>query len=255
MKTLIIMTLGLILNYTAMAENQGHNTHENQNHSTHWEYTGNGGPEHWSKLKNEYALCAQGKNQSPINISDSYATHLRNIQFNYRPSPLKIINNGHTIQLNFTPGSSIKVDNHVYQLLQMHFHSPSEHHIQAYPFPMEAHLVHKDNAGNLAVIGIMLKEGAPNPFIDAAWKHLPQQINHEKLIPQTQLNALDMLPFNQRYYRYNGSLTTPPCSEGVRWMVMRTPLSVSRNQIQQFSSNISKNARPLQSINSRMVLK
>ncbi|MFC1684179.1 carbonic anhydrase [Pseudomonadota bacterium] len=224
-------------------------------HGPHWGYSGDAGPANWGKLKEEYALCGRGRNQSPINIADSVEAQLPEIKISYDATPLKALNNGHTIQANYGPGSSIEVDGIQFDLLQFHFHSPSENVFNGENFPMEAHFVHKDKDGNLAVIGVMFKEGANNPVVDLVWNNLPTEINKMNALDSTWFNGVDMLPAKHDYYRFSGSLTTPPCSEGVRWLVMKEPVEISKAQVDKFLSIIGENARPLQGMHARRIMK
>lgn len=222
----------------------------------HWGYTGNTGPAHWGKLSEKFIACSTGRNQSPINLTGMVQADLADIKFNYRRVTLKILNNGHTIEAKYAKGSRISVDRHTYELLQFHFHSPSENHINGRSFPLEAHLVHADKKGNLAVVAVMFVEGKSNPFIDTLWKHMPAKAGTENSVPNIRINVMDLLPANKAYYRYNGSLTTPPCSEGVRWMVMKNPVEISRAQGKKFHSTMRvDNNRPVQPLNARLILK
>ncbi len=227
------------------------------NHGQHWGYEGEGGPEHWGTMKKEYLACGEGTQQSPINIDtkDVIATKVGDITFNYQPSALEIVNNGHTIQVNFAPGSSIKFGGKIFELLQFHFHSPSEHQIDYRYFDMEAHLVHKSADGELAVIGVMLGKGASNPIMDAVWDHIPHETNKPKTVVGALVNAENLLPANRSaYYHYMGSLTTPPCSEIVNWIVMQNSTSVTDAQITTFVNTVGENNRPVQPMHRRHAL-
>ena len=224
---------------------------------TYWGYKGAEGPEHWGDLSPKFSTCKNGLNQSPINITDTTEALLSEIDFQYDDVPLSMINNGHTVKVNYTPGSHIEVDGQQFSLIQFHFHSPSENYIDGIRYPLEVHLVHKSAEGQLAVIGIMFKEGAKNPMIEGLWSHL-QSAKIGELMKDDYIlvNAYGLLPTNgQEYYRFNGSLTTPPCTEGVTWMVMKEPLQVSASQVRQFVDLIGNNSRPLQTVNARPVLK
>jgi len=211
------------------------------------------GPSHWGDLTAEFTACKSGKNQSPIDINDSKAVKLTGIKFNYKPTPIDVINNGHTIQVNYAQGSSIDFGGKVYKLLQFHFHSPSEHTVKGNAYDMVAHLVHQADDGQLGVIGVLLKQGKnSNPAIETVWKHMPSKAGERNTIPGT-LNARDLLPTSKRYYNYSGSLTTPPCSEGVNWMVMQTPVEVSVEQIVSFRNLFPLSTRPVQTLNGRTV--
>jgi carbonic anhydrase len=220
----------------------------------HWAYSGEAGPDNWAKLSPEYSACA-GKNQSPINLSGFIEAKLKPIAFNYKGGSAEILNNGHTVQINVLPASSISVDGIQFKLTQFHFHAPSENRINGKSFPMEAHLVHADKAGNLAVVAVMFTEGKANKALEKAWAQMPKNEGDTLSLPPG-ISPLAILPTNREYYRYNGSLTTPPCSEGVRWLVMKHPISASKKQIEEFVHVMHHpNNRPLQAVNARPVLK
>jgi len=222
----------------------------------HWGYTGHEGPAHWGELSEEYKLCSTGKNQSPINLTGMIEADLEDIKFNYKKSPLEVVNNGHTIKVNYAEGSTIEIDGQTFKLLQFHFHTPSENHIEGKSFPMEAHLVHADKDGNLAVIAVMFTEGASNPLINTVWKYMPQKAGETISKPDVSINVMDMLPKKKDYYRFNGSLTTPPCTEGVRWLVLKTSVEASAEQVKKFHTVMHHdNNRPLQPLYARPVLK
>ncbi|HHI94822.1 MAG TPA: carbonic anhydrase family protein [Gammaproteobacteria bacterium] len=220
---------------------------------SHWGYSGHGGPEHWADISKEFALCGSGKEQSPIDISDAKTSNLPAIQFDYKPGSLEILNNGHTIQVNRAAGSSITVGGEKYELLQFHFHTPSENTVGGKAFPMEMHLVHKNAKGQLAVVGVFSKAGGKNAVLDKAWKHMPHHAGDKEKVASVSINAADLLPADRSYYSFKGSLTTPPCSEGVKWMVLKTPTEASSEQIKQFTKVIGANARPVQPMHERMV--
>ncbi len=221
-------------------------------HKPHWGYTGHEGPANWGELDDAYHTCAVGKSQSPINIGQAPHAEAKGVKQHYGNTPLKIVNNGHTIQVNYGAGSTMDVDGKAYRLLQFHFHSPSEHTQNGSAYPMEAHLVHQAEDGSLAVVGVFLKEGKENPFISKIWKHLPHEVNHEVAVKE-ELNVADFLPAKKAYFHYSGSLTTPPCSEGVKWFVMDEQVEVSKDQVKQFLGLINENARPVQPLNGREV--
>lgn len=220
----------------------------------HWGYEGHGGPAHWGEISKHYHACKDGKAQSPIDIHASKTGKPVPIHFSYKGTAKDIVNNGHTIQVNMNKGSSITVNGKTYELLQFHFHAPSEHTINGKPADMVAHLVHKSADGKLAVIGVLMKKGKENKAMSVFWKHMPAQANgHMNL--KVQYAAQDLLPKNHAYYNYSGSLTTPPCTEGVNWMVMANPVEISSAQVQQFSSVMRHgNARPVNPLNGRMVM-
>jgi carbonic anhydrase len=222
--------------------------------SAHWDYEGSSGPSKWGSLDQKYRSCALGRAQSPIAISDATAVKmdLPPIEFHYQSSTLKIIDNGHTIQVNYEPGSFITVGPRQYALVQFHFHRPSEEELNGRHYDMVAHLVHQDGEGRLAVVAVLLTAGRANSLISSLWEHLPM-VKQTETRANLKINLADLLPPNLAYYTYHGSLTTPPCSEGVTWFVLRDPTSISSNQIDRFSKLYSMNARPLQPPNARQV--
>ncbi len=219
----------------------------------HFTYTGDYGPEYWSELDPSFTTCGTGKSQSPIDLTGATAQDVTNIEFNYQPSRIHIVNNGHSVQVNYDPGSYIEVDGQRYNLLQFHFHAPSEHEVDGKSFPMEMHLVHKNDAGQLAVIGVFLDNGAENAAFKPIWENLPAEEGSKKDI-EARINAIDLLPVVQTTYRYSGSLTTPPCTEGVSWFVMTSPLELSGGQIAAFEQIYYGNNRPVQQLNSRTIV-
>lgn len=225
--------------------------------SIHWGYAGHEGPEYWGSLSQGFAACKDGKSQSPINIVNASANdiELPAIEFKYAASPMQIVNNGHTIKVDYSGDSTITVEGKTFKLLQFHFHTPSENRIDGKSFPMEAHFVHADAAGNLAVIGVMYDQGAADQIIADIWGKMPHK-SGETVADAGSVNAMDMMPANKDYYRFDGSLTTPPCSEGVTWMVLKDAKTVSGEQASQFAELFhGGNARPVQSVNARTVLK
>ena len=226
-------------------------------HAVHWTYAGAEGPEHWGDLSPDFAACKSGRMQSPIDIAPA-ATGLvvgaPGHGFAYLDVPLSVVHNGHTVQLNYAPGSSMSIEGQQYDLLQFHFHAPSEHTVDGEAFPMEAHFVHMDSHGGLAVIGVMIEEGAANAALADAWAHLPAHETVETTVADVSVNAGAVLPSDGRYHHYKGSLTTPPCSEGVRWFVLSQPITMSAAQIQKFEAAAAPNARPVQPLNSRLMI-
>lgn len=221
----------------------------------HWEYEGEEGPEHWGELGDEFALCGTGNAQSPIDITGETELGLSDISFDYAESALNIFNNGHTIQVNVDEGSSINYNGITYNLLQLHFHHPSEHTVDGVAADMEMHLVHVDpNSGNLAVVGVMLTAGEEaNEAYASVFDHLPAEVGEADAMGNT-VNVASLLPESHLFTTYNGSLTTPPCSEIVRWLVLDTAISLSSEQIEAFASIHEMNARPVQALNGRDLL-
>lgn len=223
-------------------------------HGPAWAYAGQTGPERWASLSRDFELCGIGAMQSPIDMSHFNGASVEPIAFDYKLSPLEIVHNGHTVQVNFAPGSGITIEGKRFELLQTHFHKPSEHSLGGRQSAMELHLVHKSAAGELAVIGVMMEVGDDNMALSEFWGAMPQQAGPPRVEARILINARDLLPSETGYYRYMGSLTTPPCSEGVNWFVMREPVSISLAQIERFAAAVGDNARPVQPVNQRFVL-
>jgi carbonic anhydrase len=222
--------------------------------SGHWGYDGDQGPSHWGELSPEFALCESGHHQSPIDIRNPKKADLPALQVDYKPSPLHIIDNGHTIMINYAPGSYIQVGDKRYQLKQFHFHRPSEEQINGKAYEMSLHLVHADEQGNLAVVAVLLKRGSDNPLVHELWTDLPKEKEHEEQLDNVQINVKALLPSNLGYYTFPGSLTTPPCTENVTWFVLEQPVTVSDTEIQQFEKLYRHNARPTEPLYDRVVL-
>jgi carbonic anhydrase len=221
----------------------------------HWSYEGEAGPANWGRLKPEFNVCAIGKRQSPINIEEgkTLAGPAEPVQFRYTPSNATVINNGHTIQVDVQGDNSITVRGSTYRLAQFHFHTPSEEQVNYKRFPMVAHLVHKNDEGQLAVVAILLEQGSPNELINKVWTYMPLDAGDRVQMPNEILNLGEILPVDQRYFQFIGSLTTPPCTEGVLWMVMKQPMQISKAQYRLFTQLYANNARPVQPVNGRPV--
>lgn len=218
----------------------------------HWAYEGAGGPDHWAELKPEFSTCARGGRQSPIDIRDGIKVDLDPVVFDYHASAFRVVDNGHTVQVDVDPGNSIEVLGRRYELQQFHFHLPSEERIAGRSFAMVAHLVHKSADGRLAVVAVLLEPGSANAIVQAVWNNLPLE-KGEPVVARKSLELSALLPEDRGYYTYMGSLTTPPCSEGVLWMVMRQPVAVSAEQIAIFARLYPMNARPVQQTQGRLV--
>lgn len=220
----------------------------------HWSYSGEVGPQAWGGLRAEFSMCAKGQRQSPIDIREGIAVDLEPIQFNYQAGAFGVIDNGHTVQVNVAPGNWIDLGGRRFDLVQFHFHRPSEERIDGRQFDMSVHLVHKDAAGRLAVVGVLLGKGATlQPVIQTVWNNLPLEKNQEARA-RSALDPAQLLPADRRYYTYMGSLTTPPCSEGVQWVVMRQPVTAGPEQIEIFSRLYPMNARPVQGGSGRRIM-
>ena len=216
-----------------------------------WEYGGEANPTRWGELAPEFKSCQEGHAQSPINIDSYREGEPTKIEFNYQPTTAEVIDTGHTIQVNYEPGSTAKIGNEIYELKQLHFHTPSEHRIDDEASAMEAHFVHQNEAGELAVVGVMMNSGAENPVIASIWDAIPDRNKQQS--GEVALNAANLLPGDKTYWSYSGSLTTPPCSEGVSWNVLSEPIELSPEQIATFESIYPYNARPIEPLDGRAV--
>ena len=238
---------------------------------TGWGYETENGPDVWAQLSPEYFLCAEGRHQSPIDLVNPTPAKLPPIPYHYRPTSMNVRNTGHTIEVACPEGNWIEVDGTRYQLLQFHFHAPSEHTVVGKPFEMEAHFVHKSEDGTLAVVGLLIASGRHKSVFDPIWSHLPAVPGETQRIENvTEDGSLivdprfmfapndhveDVAPsLFGNYYLYDGSLTTPPCSESVKWIVLTTPIEMSETQIAAFKAIIHDNNRPIQPLNGRKLL-
>jgi carbonic anhydrase len=221
----------------------------------HWGYDGDVGPEHWGALSPDFAACAEGREQSPVDIPATAPVNPPELRFDYRPSELNIVNNGHSIQVNYEPGSTLEAGGAVYELVQFHLHGLSEHTLNGAYTDMELHLVHKDAGGHIAVVGVMIEEGAHNPAYEPVLANMPAEEGDPLAVPGTKADASQLLPAEQSYYHYDGSLTTPPCTEGVAWFVLATPVELSTTQIAAFRSLYDHNYRPVQPLYERTFLR
>jgi len=219
----------------------------------HWAYKGHGGPPEWGSMDAAFASCKLGKLQSPIDIVGAKPAKLSPIKFNYKPSPLKIIDNGHTIQVNYEPGSFIVVGGVRYELVQFHFHHPSEEKIDGKAHEMVAHLVHKNAEGKLAVVAVLIDKGGASELVGTLWKNIPKEKEKEAAADGVTIDVTQLLPENKDYYTFQGSLTTPPCSEGVTWFVLKAPVKIADGEIAAFAKIYPLNARPVQPLNGRTI--
>ncbi len=229
----------------------------------HWAYEGSEGPDVWGSLDPSFATCSGGRSQSPIDLPlHAGAAGITQIVFDYKPTKLNLANNGHTIQAEYDPGSTMSLDGKRYELLQFHFHVPSEHRLGGIEYPMEAHLVHRASDGALAVVGVFFYGGlrdkpgiaastAKTPVLDKLWQSLPSKGVTIRKADTVDVSGL--LPFDRSYVTYEGSLTTPPCTEGVRWLLLTTPVLAGQSHVEKFLAIVGRNARPPQPLNGRMV--
>jgi len=223
-------------------------------HKPHWTYEGKAGPDNWGKLSPEFSTCGIGRNQSPINIENTMHASLKPLRGIQKFPAKDIFNNGHTVQVNFKEGNMLVLDSAAYQMKQVHFHAPSENTINGKSYPLEAHFVHADSKGNLTVIGVMFKEGKANLGLGKLWSQLPDK-EGEPVMVKNRVTPSELIPENRSYYRFSGSLTTPPCSEGVRWILMKTPMTASKEQIEAFEHVMKHhNNRPTQALNGRVIV-
>jgi carbonic anhydrase len=222
--------------------------------SPDWSYGGSTGPQHWGDLSPAFKVCKLGLEQTPIDLASSIHGELDGrLDIDYKPLPLRIINNGHSIQVNADPGSACIIGGTRYELLQFHFHHPSEHLLSGKPFDLEVHFVHQGTSGDLAVIGVFIKPGARSAALAPIFDAMPQHEGPERSTGGS-IDASALLPQGSSYFRYAGSLTTPPCSEGVTWTIFRDAIEASPEQIRQFAGLFPNNARPVQGRNRRFVI-
>ncbi len=225
----------------------------------HWTYEGEDGPEHWGDLAEAYEACEAGTEQSPIDLTgavEASDADLPDLTFDYHPSALALMDNGHTVQAAYDPGSTLVVDGETYELKQFHFHAHSEHTVDGKAAPLELHLVHarEDDQGvtHLAVVGVLIVEGAENPAYASVLDHLPTEVTEEpEAVDGQTVDAAALLPTDRTFFHYEGSLTTPPCSEGVSWQVMTTPVELSAGQIAAFTARYDDDFRPVQPLGDR----
>lgn len=226
---------------------------ETKSHAKHWGYTGDVAPSHWSELNEKFNMCSEGKQQSPIDIVATKDIELAPLDLNYTTGSKTVIDNGHTVQVNIEAGSTFTIGKDVYELKQFHFHTPSENNINTKSFPLEAHFVHATKEGGLAVVAVMFEEGKENAVLKKIWSKFPKlETGTESKCGLTSDEVKALMPEKKDYYSFMGSLTTPPCSEQVKWHVYKTPLTISKEQIKQFFDIYGHaNNRPIQDTNKR----
>jgi len=229
----------------------------------HWTYSGEDGPEHWASLSPVYAACGQGHSQSPVDLGASVTHGKVKVDLDYKTTSLNIahnemvddiVDNGHTIQITTQAGSVLKLGDNVYHLKQFHFHTPSEHTLDGKPLPMEMHMVHQNDDGKLAVLGVLIEEGMANKNIEKIIPYLPNAAGDAKHLADIHIELNLQIPGNREAYHYTGSLTTPPCSENVEWLVLKEKLKFSAEQIKAFSSRMHNNSRPVQPLYGRQIV-
>ncbi len=222
--------------------------HSKAHKHVHWDYAGDMGPENWG---DEFPTCAKGQKQAPLNITGPFEKSKDALVVTYKEGPLKVLNNGHTIQVNVEPGSTLKINKDTYNLLQFHFHRPSEEQIDGKPMAMVAHFVHKSDDGKLAVLGVLLNEGKDNDAIKTIWDNAPKSEGPEVVVDKVRFNPQSLVPAALSFYTYEGSLTTPPCTEGVNFYILTTPADIGKKQVSDFP--FKRNARPVQPLNGRKI--
>lgn len=218
------------------------------NEKAHWGYGVQNGPAHWSAMSDKFKTCGTGKHQSPIDIPKAAGAGDAKITFDYHPGKATVVNNGHTIQVNVAKGNTLKIGKRSYRLVQFHFHTPSENTVDGLHYPMETHLVHADSKGRLAVVALMVRIGESG-LIDRVPR--PTEVNDMKSAGN--INPADLLPGNKNHYAFTGSLTTPPCSEGVNWFVMKQPVEATNATVAEFYSILGANNRPINPRNGRQI--
>ena len=248
---LLRLTAGLVAMLLALT-----GARAEEGHGPHWSYAGATGPEHWAEEDAAFAACGTGpgRHQSPINIDGAARQELPPIEFDYRPSPLKVTDTGHSFQVNVAPGSGgITIAGEHYDLVQFHFHRPSEETFQGHHYSMVAHLVHKNAKGELAVVAVQIRKGQENAFLKPIFDNFPAKGTQEQTVAGASVDLGRFVPAKLGYYTYEGSLTTPPCSEGVRWFELKSAVEASAAQLQEFAVRYPHNARPTQALNGRSV--
>jgi carbonic anhydrase len=220
----------------------------------HWSYEGPTGPNKWDGLDAASKVCGLGDQQSPINIGETIAAQLPSLEIAWSKKVETIVHNGHTIQLQPAAGGTLKINDQSYKLVQFHFHHPSEHRIGGKSLPMEVHFVHGNATGALAVIGVLMTSGGMNPAFSKIAANMPRKAG-PAIAADPAIDPAGLLPATRNYYNYEGSLTTPPCSQTVKWILLTEPLAVAEADIAAFAKLFPLNARPIQKINRRFVLR
>jgi carbonic anhydrase len=218
-----------------------------------WAYSGTNGPEHWGRLRPQWAACERGQQQSPIDIAATQKQALPALQFAYRSAPLRVVNDGHTVRVRFGPGSRLLIGGEAHTLQQFHFHLPGGDTLRGEEFPMAMHFLHKGASGRLVSLVLWFRLGAENPALAALLPHLPARGQAEQTVRGVTVDPGRWLPAARGYYAYDGSLTAPPCTEGVRWLVLKQPLELSAPQLARLAALFPHNARPVQPLHGRVV--
>lgn len=220
---------------------------------SHWDYEGQAGPEHWGELTPEFRTCQLGLEQTPIDLTGSVKGSLTSVDLRYQPTKFRVKNNGHTIQADADDGSFVTIDNQRFSLKQFHFHHRSEHLVEGKSLDMELHFVNVSAEKSIAVVGVFIKAGAPNAALQKVLDLMPTSAEGEAR-DLAQFDPTELIPRARSFYRYMGSLTTPPCSEGLTWTIFREPIDASVDQIRAFAALFPNNARPVQRRNRRFII-
>jgi carbonic anhydrase len=221
----------------------------------HWTYSGETGPTHWGSEDPSFATCGIGKHQSPIDIDGAVVKDLPELHFDYKDTPLDVTDTGHSFQINAAPGSGgFSVGGERYTFVQIHFHDSSEERVHGKYYSMEVHLVHANAKGELAVVAVLIREGRANEFLKPIFDSFPTKGSTEHNVVGKTINIGSLLPLHRGYFSFEGSLTTPPCSENVHWFVLKSPVEASAAQLQQFAARYPHNNRPTQPINGRVIV-
>jgi carbonic anhydrase len=245
----------------ATEEGDGHAA-QDTGHQVHWGYGADDGPVVWNQLSPEFVLCAEGHAQSPVDLQSDATSPGPPIVLDPREASIHVIrhehvfgilNNGHTVQVNVDDANTLTTHGNEFDLKQFHFHAPSEHTVDGKHYPMELHLVHQASDGELAVLGVLIREGAHHDAFDDIWGLMPLEPGDEHELDHLTIQVDELLPAGRDIFRYEGSLTTPPCSEGVHWYVFANPIEMDAEQIRTFTAMISGNNRPIQPLNDRQV--
>ncbi|CAA6808186.1 MAG: Carbonic anhydrase (EC [uncultured Sulfurovum sp.] len=255
-RTYASVTLATLLLTSSCFATEHTITSNTETHEKDWGYTSDVSPSHWSELNKKFKICSEGKSQSPIDIVPSSHLNLPPLELDYESKSQNVIDNGHTVQVNVAEGSTFTIGDETYELKQFHFHTPSENNINHKSFPLEAHFVHATKDGKLAVIAVMFEEAKDiNAVISKIWSKFPLKTGEKTELILTTEEIQALMPNHKEYYKFIGSLTTPPCSEEVRWHVLKKPLSISKEQVKQFFNIYGhSNNRPIQAVNKRNIL-
>lgn len=217
-----------------------------------WSYEGEGAPANWAKMRADYAICGAGKRQSPIDIREGIRVNLEAIKFDYTPTQFRILDTGQALRVSVGSGLGLRVMGKRFELSHLEFRRPAEERVNGRSYDMSVHLVHRSDDGQTAVVAVLMEKGVEHPLIQTLWDNLPLERDVE-VAPEAAIDLNALLPENRAYWTFMGSLTTPPCTEGVLWMVMKQPVQVAADQVAIFSRVYRANARPVQPANGRLV--